>query len=157
MGREKFFCQTANLDIIPAQPGKVLYEHRRNVPVFDSLDHLLEAGALHGCARDPIVHKKQGVCVTLFLCGLLENFLLGAYLSRVNSTKKYKGCRTIALCRTLHIRKPNIELHIMELAATQVLARIDCGVPLPFEYLLRFSQAPVLSLQYQLFLLRVRC
>lgn len=85
VGREKFFRQTANLDIIPAQPGKVLYEHRRNVPVLYGLDHLLEAGPLHGRARNPVVHEKQGVRIAFFLCGLLENFLLRADLSRVNS------------------------------------------------------------------------
>lgn len=76
MGREKFFRQAAHLDVVPAQPGKVLDEHRRNISVLYGLDHLLEAGPVHGCARDPIVHKKQGVRIAFFFCGLLENFFL---------------------------------------------------------------------------------
>ena len=86
MEREKFLGELAHLNVVPAQPGEVFHEHRRDVPGLDCGNHFLKAGALHGSAGDTVIHEKDRVRVTLVLGGLLENFLLERDLSRVFST-----------------------------------------------------------------------
>lgn len=54
-GAEKFFRQAAYLNVVPAQPGKLLDEHRRNITVLNDLDHFLKAWTAHGRACDPVV------------------------------------------------------------------------------------------------------
>ena len=89
MEREKFFGELAHLNVVPAQPGEVFHEHRRDVPGLDCGDHLLKAGAVHGSAGDPVIHEKDGICVALVLGGLLKYFLLRRDLSRVISAKEF--------------------------------------------------------------------
>ena len=86
MEREKFFGELAHLNVVPAQPGEVFHEHRRDVPGLDCGNHLLKAGALHGSAGDTVIHEKDSVRVAFILGGLLENFLLRRDLSRVFSS-----------------------------------------------------------------------
>ena len=76
MGREKFFRQAAHLNVVSAQPGKVLDEHRRNVPILDGLDHLLGAEPLHGHACDPVVHKNKVSVQPFFFRRLLKDLFL---------------------------------------------------------------------------------
>ena len=76
MEREKFFGELAHLNVVPAQPGKVFYKYRRDIPGLDCGNHFLKAWALHSGAGDTVIHKKDGVRISLILGGLLENFLL---------------------------------------------------------------------------------
>ena len=76
MEREKFFGELAHLNVVPSQPRKVFYEHRRDVPGLDCGNHLLKAGALHDSAGDPVIHEKDGIRVALVLGGLLKYYLL---------------------------------------------------------------------------------
>ena len=87
MERKKFFGELSHLNVVPAQPGEVFHEHRRDVPGLDCGDHFLKAGSLHGSAGDPVIHEKDSVRVALVLGGLLENFLLERDLSRVFYSK----------------------------------------------------------------------
>ena len=74
MGREVFFGELADLDVVPAQPGEVFHKYGGDIARFNRLEHFLEAGPFYRRARDPIVHKKDRVGVALFLGDLLENF-----------------------------------------------------------------------------------
>ena len=76
MEREKFLGELAHLNVVPAQPGEVFHEHRRDVPGLDCGDHLLKAGAFHGGAGNTVIHEKDSVRVALVLGGLLKYFLL---------------------------------------------------------------------------------
>ena len=85
MEREKLLGELAHLNVVPAQPGEVFHEHRRDVPGLDCGDHFLKARALHSGASDAVIYKKDGIGITLVFGGLLENFLLESDLSRVFS------------------------------------------------------------------------
>ena len=76
MEREKFLGELAHLNVVPAQPGEVFHEHRRDISGLDCGNHLLKAGALHGSAGNTVIHEKDSVRVALVLGSLLENFLL---------------------------------------------------------------------------------
>lgn len=76
MFREKFFRQLADLDVVASQPGQVFDKHSGDIPGFNSGYHFLKSGPLHSSARDPIIHEKQGICITFFFCCLLEYLLL---------------------------------------------------------------------------------
>ena len=82
MEREKFLGELANLNVVPAQPGEVFHEHRRDVSGLDCGNHFLKAGAFHGSSGDTVIHKRDCVHIALVFRGLLENFLLGRDLSR---------------------------------------------------------------------------
>ena len=76
MEREKLLGELAHLNVVPAQPGEVFHEHRRDVPGLDCGNHFLKAGALHSGAGDAVIHEKDGIGITLVLGGLLKYFLL---------------------------------------------------------------------------------
>ena len=87
MEREKLLGELAHLNVVPAQPGEVFHEHRRDVPGLDCGNHFLKARALHGSSGDTVIHEKDGIRITLVLVGLLKYFLLRVDLSSVNSAK----------------------------------------------------------------------
>ena len=57
-------------------PANILDEHSGDVPCLDCRQHFLKAGAFHSSTCNAVVHEKQGISIALFLCGLLEYFLL---------------------------------------------------------------------------------
>ena len=81
-GAGKLLGELAHLNVVPAQPGEVFHEHRRDVPGLDCGEHFLKAGALHGGSGDAVIHKKDGVSIAFLLGNLLENLLLRQDSSR---------------------------------------------------------------------------
>ena len=77
MEREKLLGQLADLDVVAAQPGQVIDEHRRDIPGFDCLDHFLKTRTLHGSAGNAVIHEKDRVRISLVLGGLLQYLPLG--------------------------------------------------------------------------------
>lgn len=97
MFREKFFRQLADLDVVASQPGQVFDKHSGDIPGFNSGYHFLKSGPLHSSARDPIIHEKQGICITFFFCCLLEYLLLRWNLSRGFYAKKHDFIKMIQI------------------------------------------------------------
>lgn len=74
--REKFFGQAAHLNVVAPQAAEVLHKDRCRFALLELLDHIHEAGAIHGHAGNAIIQEMHQISVAFFLCHLGEQFFL---------------------------------------------------------------------------------
>ena len=64
--REKFFGQAAHLNVITSQAAEVLHKNRCCLALFELLDHIHEAWAIHGHAGNAVIQKMHQIGVAFF-------------------------------------------------------------------------------------------
>ena len=60
---EKGIRIVTNLQIVPAEPGHILYDYRSNITGLNVLNHLLKAGTVEVCTCITIIHIEFGMMV----------------------------------------------------------------------------------------------
>lgn len=58
---EKGIRIVTNLQIVPAEPGHILYDYRSNITGLNVLNHLLKAGTVEVCTCITIIHIEFGI------------------------------------------------------------------------------------------------
>ena len=58
---EKGIRIVTHLQIVPAEPGHILYDYRSNITGLNVLNHLLKAGTVEVCTCITIIHIEFGI------------------------------------------------------------------------------------------------
>ena len=87
MLREKFLGQSADLDVVTAQAGKVFDKYRGGPSLFKLPDHLHKTRAVHRDARDTVIQEMDQVGVALLFRHFGQQLFLESDLSRVFSPR----------------------------------------------------------------------
>ena len=76
MVREKFLCQTSDLNVVAPQAREVFDKDSGGFSLFQLADHFHEAGAIHRHAGNTVIQEMDQICVALFLCDFGKQLLL---------------------------------------------------------------------------------
>ena len=105
----------ANLQIVTAQPGHILYNYGGHITGLYILQHLLKAGTVEVCPGIAIINIEPCVGKMMLFCVLGEQFFLRSDLSRVFSPFwcfEYHSHETISGVSISHFLKLNYDCPI---------------------------------------------
>ena len=97
MVREKFLCQTSDLNVVAPQAREVFDKDSGGFSLFQLADHFHEAGAIHRHAGNTVIQEMNQICVALFLCDFGKQLLLRWNLSRGFYAKKHDFIKMIQI------------------------------------------------------------